>query len=108
MNEPNVPHTTITCNPIRESPCPPRENPLRAAQLHTAAQRLDLRRIRRDLVGSQKIATVDRLLDVNAAVSRSLEWLNGKAEATHDDFEALEQLAMEPSSVRDAVEAVAQ
>jgi hypothetical protein len=103
MTEPNVPHTTITCNPIRQSSCPPRESPLKAAQLHTAAQRLDLRRVRRDLVGSHKIATVDRLLDVNAAVSRSLERLNGKAEAVADDFEALDQLPIEPGDVAEAV-----
>jgi hypothetical protein len=103
MNEPNVPHTTITCNPIRQSCCPPRENPLRAAQLHNFAQRLDLRRVRRNLVGAQRVVAVDRLLDVNAAVSRSLEWLNGKAEAVPDDFEALDQLAIESGAVAEAV-----
>jgi hypothetical protein len=93
MNEPNLPHAKITCNP---------GDPLWAAQLHTAAQRLDLRRIRRDLVGSHKIATVDRLLDVNAAVARSLAWLNGK-EATHEAFVGLEQLAMESAAMPEAV-----
>lgn len=83
--------------------CPPRPDPLRAAQLHTAAQRLDLRRARRDLVGSHKIATVDRLLDVNAAVSRSLEWLNSKAEAVPDDFAAPGQTAIELGAVAEAV-----
>jgi hypothetical protein len=108
MNEPNVPHTTITCNSIRQSYCPPPENPLRAAQLHTAAQRIDLRRLRRDLFGSHKIATVDRLLDVNAAVARSLEWLNGKAEVPRDDFTELEQLATTSVAMPDPVGAVAQ
>jgi cob(I)alamin adenosyltransferase len=100
MNEPTVPHTTITCNPTRL----PREDPLKAAQLHNFALRLDLRRARRDLVGSHKIAAVDRLLDVNAAVARSLEWLNGKAEAVRDDFEALEHFVIEGATPPDAVE----
>jgi hypothetical protein len=82
--------------------CPPKPDPLRAAQLHTAAQRLDLRRVRRDLVGSHKIATVDRLLDVNAAVARSLAWLNGK-EATQEPFVGLEQLAMESAAMPEAI-----
>lgn len=94
MNEPNVPHAKITCNP---------SEPLRVAQLHNLALRLDLRRVRRDLVGSHRVATLDRLLDVNAAVARSLEWLNGKAEATHDDFEAMEQFAIEPETLPDTV-----
>jgi hypothetical protein len=108
MNEPNVPHATTTCNPTNPSYSPPGRDPLRAAQLHNFAQRLDLRRARRDLVGSRKIATVDRLLDVNAAVARSLDWLNGKAEATRDGFAALEQFAIESGAVPDAVEAVTQ
>lgn len=99
MNEPNVPREKIICNP---------GDLLKAAQLHTAAQRLDLRRIRRDLVGSHKIATVDRLLDVNAAVARSLEWLNGKAEDPRDDFTELEQLATTSVAMPDPVAAVAQ
>jgi len=99
MNEPKVPHAKVTRNP---------GDPLRAAQLHNFALRLDLRRARRDPVGSHKIATIDRLLHVNAAVARSLEWLNGKADATHYDFEALPQFAIEPGTSPDPVEAVSQ
>ena len=83
--------------------CPPREDPLKAAQIHNFSLRLDLRRARRDLVGSHKIAAVNRLLDVNAAVARSLEWLNGKAGAAGEEFLGLEQLAIEPGAVADAV-----
>ena len=83
--------------------CPPREDPLKAAQLHNFALRLDLRRARRDLVGSHKIAAVNRLLDVNAAVARSLEWLTGKAGATHEEVAGLEQLAMESQAMPDIV-----
>jgi hypothetical protein len=88
---------------VRTRYCPPREDPLKAAQIHNFALRLDLRRARRDLVGSHKQAAVNRLLDVNAAVARSLEWLTGKAGATHEEFVGLEQLAMEPGAVPDAV-----
>jgi hypothetical protein len=49
------------------------------------------------------MATVNRLLDVNAAVARSLEWLNGKAGATHEEFVGLEQLAMESQAMPDVV-----
>ena len=84
MNEPNVPRENIICNS---------GDLLRAAQLHNSALRLDLRRLRRDLVGAREMAIIDRLLDVNAAVARSLEWLNGKAEPMHDELAALEQLA---------------
>jgi hypothetical protein len=80
--------------------CPPREDPLKAAQIHNVALRLDLQRARRDLVGSHKLVAISRLLDVNAAVARSLEWLNGKADATDD---CLEQLAMESHAMPDVV-----
>jgi hypothetical protein len=94
VNEPNVPHANITRNP---------SDTLRAAQLHTAAQRLDLRRIRRELVGSHKIATVDRLLDVNSAVARSLDWLGCKAEVVLDDSGLLNEVAIESAATAEAV-----
>ena len=103
MNEPTVPHATTQCNPTRPRFCSSREDPLKAAKLHNFALRLDLRRARRDLVGSHKIAAVNRLLDVNAAVARSLEWLTGKAGATNEEFVGLEQLAMESQAMPDVV-----
>jgi hypothetical protein len=83
-------------------PQPP-SDPLRDAQLHNFALRLDLRRARRNVVGSRHLAAIDRLLDANAALSRSLDWLNGKAEAVSDDFEALAQFAIESGAVAEAV-----
>jgi hypothetical protein len=79
-------------------PRPPWED-LRAAQLHNSALRLDLRRLRRDLSGSCEMAVINRLLDVNAAVARSLERLNGKAEPMHDELAALEQFAIDPGTL---------
>ena len=99
MNELNLAHAKVTCNS---------GDPLRAAQLHNFALRLDLRRVRRDLVAPRKIAVVNRLLDVNAAVSRSLDWLNGRGDGTNEDLVTLEQLAIERGLVPDAVEAMAQ
>ena|SRR5882672_12282001 len=100
MNELFVPHATITCNPtlLRSS----REDPLKAAQLHNLALRVDLRKARRELVGSHKIAAINRLLDVNAAVSRSLAWLRGGPEATDDGLEECGQLAIESRAMSDA------
>jgi hypothetical protein len=99
MNEPTVPHETITCNLTRS----PREDPLKAAHLHNFALRIDLRRARRELVGSHKMAAVNRLLDVNAAVSRSLAWLRGGPDATDDGVEEFGQLAIESGAMPDAV-----
>ena len=76
---------------------------LRAAQLHNSALRLDLRRLRRDLVGAREMAVINRLLDVNAAVARSLEWLNGKAEVPRDDFTELDQIPNESGAIAEAV-----
>jgi hypothetical protein len=106
---------TFTCNsanatrqPHQPRYSPPLRDPLKQAAIANGSLKINLRRLRRDLVGAHKIATVDRLLDVNAAVSRSLEWLNGKAEAVPHDFEALDQLAIESGAVPDAVEVLAQ
>jgi hypothetical protein len=99
-------NSTTTGNDVpqaRSRYCPPREDPLKAARIHNFSLRLDLRRARRDLVGSHKIAAVNRLLDVNAAVARSLEWLTGKAGVTHEEFVELEQLAMAEPAMPDVV-----
>jgi len=103
MNEPKVSHATVTCNSTRSRYCPPREDPLKAAQLHNFALRLDLRRARRDIVGSHRMAAVNRLLDTTDAFGRALEWLRGGSNATHGDFAELEQLAMESQAVPDVV-----
>jgi hypothetical protein len=89
--------------PQRPRYCPSQVDQLRAAKLHNSSLKLSLRQLRGDLSGPQKTAVINRLLDVNAAVARSLEWLNGKAEATHDELAALEQLAMEPGTLPGAV-----
>jgi hypothetical protein len=94
MNEPNVPQ--------RPRYCPPRD-PLREAMLATASQKLHLRRLRGDLTGALKTATVTRLLDVSDSVFRALQWLQGEPGATNDSLEELGQLAMEPGAVPDAV-----
>jgi hypothetical protein len=94
MNEPNIPRAKVPCNP---------GDALRAALLHNFALRLDLRRVRRDLVGPQQIVAINRLLDANAAVARSLEWLNGTASALPEDFEAPGHLAIESGAVAEAV-----
>lgn len=88
----------MACNPTRS----PREDLLKAAQLHNFALRLDLRRVRRELVGSHKTAAINRLLDVNAAVSRSLAWLRGGLDPM-DDLVEFGQLAIESGSMPDAV-----
>ena len=102
MNEPNVPHATKTCNPTRPRYCPPRD-PLREAILATASQKLHLRRLRGDLTGALKTATVTRLLDVSDSVFRALQWLQGEPSATNDSLEELEQLAMESQATPDVV-----
>ena len=86
-----------------QSYSPQREDPLRGAMIANASLKLHLRRLRADLTGPHKVGAVNRLLDVNAAVARSLEWLTGKAGATHDEFVGLEQLAMESQAMPDAV-----
>lgn len=101
-------NATITSENAARQPHQPRylrrrEDPLHGAMIAAASMKLHLRRLRRDLVGSHRLATVDRLLDANAAVARSLEWLNGKAEATRHDFEPLEQFAIGPGTLPDAV-----
>jgi hypothetical protein len=88
--------------------CRARPDPLRAAQLHNFALRLDLRRVRSDLVGPQQIVAVNRLLDATDAFGRALQWLRGGPVAADDGLEELERLAMESGVVPDAVEAVAQ
>jgi hypothetical protein len=103
MNEPTVPHATTQCNSTRPRFCPSRQDPLKAAQTHNFALRLDLRRARRDLVGSHKQAAVNRLLHVNAAVSRSLAWLRGGPDAIDDGLEEFGQLAIESRAMPDAV-----
>ena len=99
MNEPNLPHAKVTCNS---------GDPLRAAQLHNFALRLDLRRLRSDLAGPQQIVAVNRLLDATDAFGRALQWLRGRPIAADGGLEELERLAMELGVVADAVEAVAQ
>ena len=94
MNEPNVPHAKITCNP---------SDPLRAAQLHNFALRLDLRRARCDLAGQQQIVAVNRLLDATDAFGPALQWLRGGPQATDDGLEELERLAMESVAMPEAV-----
>jgi hypothetical protein len=94
MNELNVPLAKITCNP---------GYPLRAAQLHNFALRLDLRRLRRSLVGGGRIVAVDRLLAVDAAVACSLEWPSGKTETVPGDYGALDPLAIESEATAEAV-----
>jgi hypothetical protein len=78
MNKVNVPYATTTRNP---------GDPLRAAQLHNFALRLDLRRARRDLVGSQQVVAVNRLLDATDAFGRALQWLQGGHGVTDDSLE---------------------
>jgi hypothetical protein len=93
-------NTSRQANKPRYSP--PLQDPLKQAAIANGSLKINLRRLRRDLVGAHKLATVDRLLDVNAAVARSLVWLNGK-EATQEAFVGLEQLAMESAAMPEAV-----
>jgi hypothetical protein len=84
------------------------EDPLRGAMIANASMKLHLRRLRGDLTGAVKTATVTRLLDVSDSVFRALQWLQGGPGATDDDLEELEQLAMVSRAVPGAAEAVAQ
>jgi hypothetical protein len=99
VNELKVSHAPKACNRARSL----REGPLKSAQLHNFALRLDLRRARGELVGSHKTAAVNRLLDVNAAVSRSLAWLRGDLNGMDDIAEEFAQLAIELGATSDAV-----
>ena len=100
----NESHVTTRNNAQQAHPrySPPLQDPLKQAAIANGSLKINLRRLRRDLVGAHKLATVDRLLDVNAAVARSLAWLNGK-EATQEAFVGLEQLAMESAAMPEAV-----
>jgi hypothetical protein len=91
--------------------CPPRPDPLRAAQLHNFALRLDLRRLRRDLAGPRQLATTNRLLDVTDAIGRALSWLSATGQpgttcAAGDQLAELGQLvplAMDAAAAPEAV-----
>jgi hypothetical protein len=99
MNEPKVPHGKTTCNP---------SDPLKAAQLHNFALRLDLRRARCGLAGPQRVVAVNRLLDATDAFGRALQWLRSGPGASDEGLEDLRQFVADPHAMPDAVEAVAQ
>jgi hypothetical protein len=98
----------LTCsaeNATRQPGRPPKADSLKEAAIANGSLKLHLRRARRDLVGSQQIIAVNRLLDATDAFGRALEWLRGGHGATDV---CVEQLAMESQAIADAVEVVAQ
>lgn len=96
MNRPKLSTDNRNLQAHRPGYEPPVPDPWKDAKLHNSALRLDLRRLRRNLVGGQKVSVVNRLLDANAAVARSLDWLGGTGDpcatcAAGDDLAKLGQ-----------------
>lgn len=90
------------CQPHPKLYSPPPQDPLKQAAIANGSLKINLRRFRRDVSGSAKVSAVNCLLDACEAIARSLEWLNGKADAKHDDFLALEQLATDVAAAPEA------
>jgi hypothetical protein len=54
---------------------PPPQDPLKQAAIANGSLKINLRRLRRDLVGPRQLATTNRLLDATDAIGRALSWL---------------------------------
>jgi hypothetical protein len=99
---------TLSCNAENATRQAAVQDPLRAAQLHNFALRLDLRRVRRNLVGAQHVVVVNRLLDATAAFGRALEWMRARPNATEDNLPEMGLVPMDVQPMPDAIDAVTQ
>lgn len=85
---------------------PPLRDPLKQAAIANGALRINLRQFRRDTTGPGRVSAINRLLDASDAIGRALDWLRCRPGATDDSLGELIQLASDPHTIPDAVEAV--
>ena len=99
---------TLSCNAANTTRQEALQDPLKAAQLHNAALRLDLRRVRRNLVSAQHTIAVNRLLDATDAFGRALDWLSVRPYATENNSPELGLIPTEIQATPDTVDTVTQ